>query len=123
MSILETPLPPLEASEQKTPYEQAHEIARRFFASIDSPKATTDGPVFIAYFMQDETDHADTEEVLVRAVEELCAHPDSNCVWGTNTPTTILASLASGNQLVVSEQPEARARSYWVCGPGQEPLF
>lgn len=117
------PVVTVESPAQLGPDEQSHEIAERFLSAIDEIHATDNGPVFVAYFMDTDPAHVATEKALVGAVKLLSEYPESNCVLMTDAPTVILASLVSGNQLVVSEQVEAGARSYWVCAPGQVPQF
>lgn len=108
-----------------THQEKAHKIAERFFTAIDSNGVHELGPQFIAYFMEFDEDHGEIERELVGAMKELCLHGDSRyeLVADEEFPEILLSSLETGNQLVVSEQPEAGARSYWVCAPGQNPAF
>lgn len=123
MTIAETYARP-QLVEPATAEDQAHQIAERFFKAIDTSRSTSESPVFVAYFMQNYPEHTETEKLLLRAVRDLYILPGSSCVSVPDVASrVILTSLASANQLVVSEQPEASARSYWVCAPDQLPLF
>lgn len=117
MSTIEIPVSERKRSEELSPKEL-------FFGAINNPKSTATRPVFIGYFMAGDTLHRKRESALVDVVTEFCANPDNGCALITDSdfPEVILISR-SGNRLVVSEQSEIGARSYWVCASQQEPGY
>lgn len=113
--------------------DHVQSIAERFFDVIDEVDGCADAPVMVAYFMDNEATgtHDPVKDSLVKGVQDLCAHPDSNCTLSEDASfidgkRTILSSDVSKNQLVEVRQGaggQEFASVFWIKQPKQNLPF